>query len=359
MLAVVMMLLGTAQTTVQTTAQPGGGATPAAPAPSAASVPAPVPAPAKGMDPGLAQELTALSPDSPRAYFLLAERVADVASERSDDSLRRLARQLAVLSYELTKRGGGGGGAAGGGVGGSVDDSARSVCLLLASIAPSVQEARWLRALAGTFDRDILGAVYDPPGTGPSRDEAALDAATVLGLVRTGQGRRAEQRLKKPGVEELLQRHEKLLSPAGMSGEFDRLRRTMADWPTCPQCRGKRAITRTDNNGRLAGVTLCDTCGGQPGPRIPLSELVLQLRLEALLLSGIQRSWSGQILIDNGAPMRELDADELAARLGIDPLKPLWRDGVWTAPEGAAPASVEPKTDGAEAPAGEPNSAER
>jgi hypothetical protein len=310
------LLLGGAQDAPKS-APPGAQAPP----------PAASPAPETVIDGTLVAELTNLSPGSPRAYFLLAERVADLASERGDETLRRLARQLAVLSYELTKRGGGIGGGA---VPGGVDDSARSVCLLLASIAPSPQEARWLRALAGTFDHDVLGGVYDPPSTGPTRDEAALDAATVLGLVRTGQGRRADRLLHKSGVSELLVRHEKLLSPAGLGGEFDRLKRTIADWPTCPQCRGKRVITKLDNNGRLAGVTICDTCGGLPGPRMSPNDLVYQLRLEALLLSGVQRSWSGQILVDGGAPLRELDADELAARFGVDPAKPLWRDGVWT-----------------------------
>jgi len=328
-------------------------------APPAPSAPPAVSAPGgpsdSEIDGALATELAALSPGSPRGYFLLAERVADLASERGDESLRRLARQLAVFSYELTKQGGG--------MGGVVDDSARSVCLLLASIAPSAQEARWLRALAGTFDRDVLGAVYEPPSTGPTRDEAALDAATVLGLVRTGQGRRADRLLHKPGVTELLRRHERLLSPGGLSGELDRLRRTIADWPTCPQCRGKRSITKIDNNGRVVSVLLCDTCGGQPGPRVPLSELVRQLRLEALLLSGVQRSWSGQILIDGGAPMRELDADELAARFGVDPLKPLWRGGAWSAPEGAGEgggaAAPKPKDEGSGPVSAEPPSAER
>jgi hypothetical protein len=303
----------------------------AAPTPADAA-PAPASQTAQPVDTELAAALTALSPDAPRDYFLLAERVADLAAERSDDALRRLARHLAVLSYELTRR-----------AGAPADDTARSVCLLLASIAPSPAEARWLRALAGTFDRDVLGAVYEPPGTGPSRDEAALDAATVLGLARTGQGRRAQRLLDKPGVADLLQRHERILSPAGLGGELDRLRRTIADWPTCPQCRGKRVIVKLDNNGRLAGVILCDTCAGLPGPATTLSELVRQLRLEAILLSGVQRSWSGQILIDAGAPLRELDPAELAPRLGIDPLKPLWRDGVWTAPPGApAPAAPTP-----------------
>jgi hypothetical protein len=299
------------------------------------------------LDAGLKSDLAALSPEAPRNYFLLAERIADLAGERADDSLRRLARHLAVLSYELTKRSGA--------IGGVADDSARSVCLLLASIAPSPQEARWLRALAGTFDRDVLGGVYEPPGTGPTRDEATLDAATVLGLVRSGQGRRAEKLLHKPGVAELLQRHERLLSPAGFPGEFDRLKRTMADWPTCPQCHGKRYITKIDNNGRLAGVFLCDTCGGLPGPKTPLTELVLQLRLEALLLAGVQKSWSGQILIDGGAPLRELDADELAARLGIDADKPLWRNGDWVEDPGRPrprPPSVAPAP-AAHLPAGE------
>lgn len=308
-----------------------------APAAGAGKPDAPQAEPAKPPDAAISAELAALTPESPRAYFLLAERVADLASERGDEPLRKLASQLAVLSYELSKRHGSGGGA----VAGGLDDSARSVCLLLASIAPSAQEARWLRALAGTFDRDILGAVYEPPGTGPTRDEAVLDASTVLGLVRTGQGRRAERLLHKPGVSELLQRHERLLSIAGFGGEFDRLKRTMADWPTCPQCRGKRVITKIDNNGRLAGVLLCDTCSGMPGPRMSTGDLVLQLRLESLLLSGVQRSWSGQILIDGGAPLRELDADELAARFGVDPAKPLWRDGAWAA--GAEQKAPEPK----------------
>lgn len=322
--------------------QDEGGRAPAPPVVEPAPAPGtPIPGSTdRDIDAALATELAALSPAAPRGYFLLAERVADLGVERGDESLRRLARQLAVLSYELTKV-----------YGGAADDSARSVCLLLASIAPSPEEARWLRALARTFDRDVLGAVFEPPTTGPTRDEAALDAATVLGLVRTGQGRRAERLLTKPGVADLLQRHERLLHPAGLSGEFNRLRRTIADWPTCPQCRGRRSITRLDNNGRLAGVTLCDTCLGLPGPRVSPGELVLQLRLEALLLSGVQRSWSGQILIDGGAPLRELDADELAPRFGVDAARPLWRDGEW------APVHDRAESPAPEAPAPNPTQA--
>ena len=60
------------------------------------------------------------------------------------------------------------------------------------------------------------------------------------------------------------------------------------------------------------------------------SELANQLRIEAVLLQGTQRSWAAQVLSDAGAPLRDLDPAELPGTYAVDPKKVLGRDGQWS-----------------------------
>ncbi len=281
--------------------------------------------------PDLEARLTALTPDDPRAYFLLAEELA--AEVEVAPAARPLAQSLFALSYELER-------AASGGDAGRADGAfGRSVCLALASIAPRDDERRWLLALARSLDAARADPEFDAPGPGPTRREAALDLATALGYVRSGEGRRAKTLLDKPGVAGLLAQYQGLLSGPGLSIGADTIRRYADQWPVCPECRNQRIVTRAGEGGGTK--LICYTCRGNPGPRLSDEEVLLQLRLESALLSGIQRSWAAQVAIDAGAPLRDLDPAELGATYGVDASRPLWRDGQWQTLDGKA-AEPEP-----------------
>lgn len=279
----------------------------------------------------LQDRLAALAPERPREYFELGE---EVAGEAADELERRLARQLYVLAFELSRRS-------------AQPDSALapSVCLALAAVASNDEERRWLGALAETVAPD--GAVIGTASAGgfaaearrmkastASRDPAAFDLATMLGYVRIGEGRRAERLLARPGVQELLDRCDRLLMP-GIGGATQ-VRKRIEDFPTCPQCHNKR-FTKDST-----GVHLCSACRGAPGGPFAGMELVGHLRTESVLLSGQQRSWSGQITSDFGSPLRELDPSELAATYGVDPSRPLWRNGRWAEDSRAGKPAVSP-----------------
>lgn len=249
-------------------------------------------------------------------YFLLGE---DVAGESDDRPARDLARHLFVLAYELNQRG---------------DAATRSttlapsVCLALASIARRDEERRWLRSLAQSMSEPIGYGPTDIPlalandQTAPS--DVCLDAASVLGLCRGGDARRAESLLEKPGVYELLKQVDVSRgTPFSIESFIERSRR---EWQSCPQCRNRRAVP---SGGKAGELVVCDTCRGTPGVRLGQLELVYQLRLESALLAGTQRSWAAQIITDAGAPLRDLDASELAATYDVDAEKPYWRAGAW------------------------------
>jgi len=281
--------------------------------------------------PDLEARLTALTPDDPRAYFLLAEELA--AEVEVAPAARPLAQSLFALSYELER-------AAAGGDSGRVDGAfGRSVCLALASIASRDDERRWLLALARSLDAARADPEFDAPGPGPTRREAALDLATALGYVRSGEGRRAKALLDKPGVFDLLVQYQGLLSGPGLSVGADTIRRYADQWPVCPECRNQRIVTRAGEGGGTKSI--CATCRGNPGPRLSDEEVLLQLRLESALLSGIQRSWAAQVAIDAGAPLRDLDPAELGATYGVDASRPLWRNGQWQT-LGGEPAEPQP-----------------
>ena len=253
-----------------------------------------------------------------------------VGADAQDGPSRALCRTLYVLAYETSKK--------------QTDEMRRasgsadiriSVCLALAAVADSDSEQRWLRAIASSLGSTGLesgGSASTAGGGVAPPDPAALELASALGLVRVGQGRAAARLLEKPEVSRLLDQTERLLSPGGLSGGAQRVRKLMGDWPNCPECKNRRFIKSQE------GVRLCPTCGGKPGPKLVQQELLYQLRLEASLLHGVQRSWVAQTVVDGGAPLRDLDPEELAATYRVDPAKTLWRNGTWTSPTGSVAA---------------------
>lgn len=255
-------------------------------------------------------ELSQLSPDRPRAYFELAEAVLD--SDSSSSALR-LARELATLSIDLNRSS-------------SAPDGALvpSACLLLADIADSESERRWLRALAASNDRSNTQHITGDGTMQSLREPAALEVATLLSLMRTGEGRRGQRLLAQLNVSQTLERYDRALSPTGIGGA-DRVRRTIESYPQCTVCKNRRTI-------REGGTqVLCPSCGGSPGPTLSSDELLAHLRTEAMLLAGTQRSWAGQVIADAASPLRELDLAELPATYGVDAARPLWRSGTWVA----------------------------
>jgi hypothetical protein len=264
--------------------------------------------------------LAALSPGDPEAYYLLAEEVADVAQDPGEF---KLARELYALAYELerTRKAG--------------SPLSASACIGLARIERLDQDRRWLNALAGTIDPRYALPDWNVPATPAGADETALKAATVLGMARAGEGGKAAEMLEEPGVLALMQEYERAMGTTGETGAIFRLNRSLRDWP-CPECKNRRVVSKQAEGGFES--RLCPTCGGNPGPRLSPREVIDQLRFEATLLSGIQRSWAAQIAAEQGAPLRDPEPAELAATYGVDAARPYWRDGAWVAGPAADPA---------------------
>ena len=68
----------------------------------------------------------------------------------------------------------------------------------------------------------------------------------------------------------------------------------------------------------------------------------LQLRLEARLLHGVQRSWAAQLAADHGLPLDDPDPDELSKVLGFDSHAFIFKDGGWYRVDGTQPGPVSP-----------------
>jgi hypothetical protein len=264
--------------------------------------------------PDVAARLSKLTPDDPNGYFLLAEELADTALEEQD---KTLPRTLYVLAFDLDRKRGSGGALA------------ASCALGLARIERLERDRRWLSALAGGLDpRDALPDWNVPAGS--LSDDLAYKAATVLGLTRAGEGVEAKHLLDQPGVRDVLLRYERAIGTTGETGAMSRLQKYMDAWP-CRECHNERVVRRQTDKG--VELRLCPVCHGNPGPKLDEEELIGQLRFEAALLNGIQRSWGATIVIDQGAPLRDPDPDQLASYYRVDSTKPYWRAGQWvTAP---------------------------
>lgn len=258
--------------------------------------------------PDLEARLESLSPEDALPYFLLAE---EVASESTDPSHDRLARQLFAVAYELDRVRAG--------------SLRASICLGLASLERIEETRRWLLATAGAIDPRYAATDWSIAVAAVGQDDTAYKLATALGLVRAGEGRRALELLDDPAVRALLHQFRAAI-PGGPVALVTHAR----NWP-CPECRNERVSTRMVQGSpqRL----LCNTCRGNPGPAMTEGELVSHLRFEAQLLSGIQRSWSAQIVTDLGQPLLDPDPHTLAQtlmdRYGVRYDRPYYRNGQW------------------------------
>ncbi len=265
----------------------------------------------------LRARLLALTPDKPLEYFLLAEEVGAEAKTRAE---LELARRLFVLSMHL------------GGEQGDEDLVTGSI-IGLAVVARNDRERHWLLASARVLQSDLTPgatrtkarlALIEPT------DDSAFAFAEALGFARTGDGRRAESLLNRPDVAKVLRVYEAVLNADGQLNAAQALQRWINEWPTCPECRNRRTVSRTDGPGTPVRTRLCGHCGGMPGPRLGDAELAAQLRTEASLLRGIHRFWSSQYLVDQGEPLRDPSPDSVASAFGVDVSMTLYRDGRWT-----------------------------
>jgi hypothetical protein len=285
------------------------------------------------------ERLSALSPAIPEAYFLLAEEVADGAA--SDATRRRLAIRLYVLAYELDRTR-----AAQGAI-------AASACLGLASVTGAPRDRQFLSSLARTLDpRQAPPAWIDAPEIATS-DSGGYRLAVLLGLVRDGEGLRARRVLEDRDVGELLDRYDGMLARAGMENGAFSVRREADRWP-CPECHNDRVVRRMAQ-GEVE-YRVCPACGGIPGPSLTSRQVLGQLRFEAWLLQGHQRSWASQMGMDDGAPLVDPDPAQIGPLFGVDVTLVLWRNGVWIADPSAVKAAEpvkdeEPPREGPASPA--------
>jgi len=259
---------------------------------------------ARSVVPDLEQRLRALTPEAPRAYLLLGE---EVIHEMRGREARELGRTLLVLAFELDRRR-----AEPEGVG-------ASTCYALASIAGSGPEARWLRALAQAIEarEPLMDIASDRvEADAPSEDEARVVLAEAIALARAEKGQGVERMLEQPEVAEVLEDVESRL------GGADRMFERAARRPVCPECGNRRTVPSLDRDGDP--LILCPTCNGNPGARLSDEEFLDSLAVEADLLDARIETWSGQLLIDGGAPAREADISSLSGFYGVDASRPYW-----------------------------------
>jgi hypothetical protein len=229
---------------------------------------------------GWEQRLEALRPDRPLAYFELAEEIADAATT---DRERELARQLLALA-------------------GALDEPrlGRAACLALADLAEDPRQRARLRALAWLLAERYEQAIALDEAMRDQEDAplspVALAAVTeALSLYRRGQGARALAALRTPGAADLLEANDRLL--VGGANRF------------LEDCRLYR--------------------NGERRPTLSPADVTQMLRLEAALLAGPQRSWSGELLLRPGQTLVEVDPEGMAQTLGVDVTRAVYRDGRW------------------------------
>jgi len=277
-----------------------------------------------------AARLSTLSPAQPEAYFLLAEDIAD--GSESDPARRRVATRLFVLAYEIARLKPEG------------REVAASACLGLASVAGTARDKQFLTSLARSLDpRQSPPGWVDVPEITTS-DSGAYRFAVLLGDIRAGEGLRARRLLEDPDVSSLLERYDTLLSKSGWDLGTYTVRREAGRWP-CPECRNERVVRRATQG--VVEYQICPVCSGHLGPQISSSQLLAQLRFDAWLLQGSQRSWASQMGMDGGLPLVEPDPNRVGLQFGVDSSLILWRNGSWIADPNAPkpPPKPDPKAD--------------
>jgi hypothetical protein len=256
-----------------------------------------------------ADRLTALSPSDPDPYFFVAEEVADIAD---DVGTRRLATRLYALTYELARTRG-------------RPPLAASAAIGLSAVATNERDRQWLLSVSRIIDPRQAGAIWVDQRDTTTTDSGAYLIATALGQIRSGDGLAARQLIEEPQVSAALDRYDRILARIGLSGGSRGLAREAARWP-CSQCANARVIRK---QGSTAEYKLCPNCSGNPGSPLTTEQLAAQLRFEAWLLQGTQRSWAAQIAADRGAPLIEAEPSELCLVLNVDCSLVIWRDGEW------------------------------
>jgi hypothetical protein len=221
-------------------------------------------------------------------YFELAEEVADVARTSED---RALARRLFALAGLLDRQ-----------------RLGRSACLALADLAERPTERRRLLALVSLLSNRRIGPplleTMDERSTGNASASTILDLLEAFSHYRRGRGPDALETLRRPGVRDLLKRLGSHL------------------------------------RGGVAGfIEDCNMYRGDLRPSLSQDDLNRMLRLEIALLSGTQRPWSADLLLNQGQPMIEVDPDDLAAAFGSDASRPYFRNGRWVSERTALEAT--------------------
>ncbi len=262
-----------------------------------------VPTTEAGLSP-FRSRLEDLRPSAPMNYFELAEDF--VASDHTIEG-RRLARTLFALAYELDRRVP------------SPIGLGPSVCLALADIADSTEEARWLIEVGHSFDRPTSGSLGQAPlkvqsGADPA---ASLLLAEAVNHARADEGKFARAILQRPEIAPLIPRLREALGPV------ERILTVGETRPHCPGC-ALRRYNHAAGQG-IDSLDPCPVCSGNPGLRLSAEHMLITLRVEASLISVENHFWSAQILTDDGAPLREPDPAELARSYAADPARPFWR----------------------------------
>ena len=220
-----------------------------------------------------------LDPDDPMAYFELAEEIADASAERPR---RELARHLFALSGVLAPQ-----------------RLGRSACLALADLEQDKHTRRRLLALAALLDERAGGQIVGPAGETAYYDRASVLAVTnALSFYRTGNGAKAVSALRTPSAKQILDTYDSIFR--GGSERF---------------------------------IEDCRLYRGSRRPVFAEPDRVLLLRFEAALLAGDDRSWSGELLLNGGRPLIEVDPDRLESSFGVNAGQPCYRDGRWQACE--------------------------
>lgn len=251
--------------------------------------------------------LEALTPADPMAYFLLAE---EVAYESPDAEDQRLAVHLFVLAHLLDEESG------------DRLNLARSVALALADLESAPADRRWLLALAELLDSRVGAAQWEEVET-ESEDLALRESAAVaFALYMSGRFREAEESLDESDIRAVAERYSRLL-PGGMAP----IDAALSGVPTCRECHNRRIVrSRTDPDG---APTLCYTCGGDPGPRLPDSAILQHLLVQSLLLDAVGDSWAADALTARDEPLRAVDPGQLGVVYDVRVDRPFYRDGQW------------------------------
>lgn len=278
------------------------------------------PGPRADAQPEMQRRLEALAPSDPKGYFLLAE---DVASEARTIEDVQLARRLYVLAFVLADR-------AGDGQADRDFPIAASACLGLAAMETTDTRRRWLRALAGRLDHRYADRRWDAPGGVEQTNDAALMLAEMIGLMLSGDGSLARERLDDPRVAALFAQTREILDRPGSGASSAAVVREAQVWP-CPECGNARGVPDRAQGGQVQ--RLCSTCRGNPGPVISREALIAYLGYQSLLLKGTQKSWSAQLAVGLGRPLLDPEPSEVAPSMGVDPSKVHFRSGRWLSDE--------------------------